>query len=186
MVPHVLVDEAPRNVHVLVLRHLHQHAAQALQGLVEAVQSVVEEAQVEPAPNEVLRDRDRLLVHLDGLLLKILIDMLRILLGSGLIGETLGVPKLGVLRLLLNGCVEILMGQFVLTLVKEDVTSVEVDHGIVRLLFYGLIVILLSQVVLADVVVGEATVIIMKRMLFEGDSLGELIEGLIIVLLLEV
>lgn len=120
------------------------------------------------------------------MLLKILIYVLRVLLGPGLVGETLGVPELGVLGLLLYGGVEILVSEVVLSLVEENVASVEVDEGVVRLFLDGLVEILLGELVLANMIVGESAVVIMEGVLLEGDGLGEFVESLVVVLLLEV
>ena len=54
------------------------------------------------------------------------------------------------------------------------------------MLFNGLIKIFLSEIVLAYVVVSEAAIVVMKRMLLECDGFGELIQSLIVVLLLKV
>ena len=54
------------------------------------------------------------------------------------------------------------------------------------MLFNGLIEIFLSEIVLAYVIVSEAAIVVMKRMLLECDGFSELIQSLIVVLLLKV
>ena len=56
VIAHVLVDETTCDIDVLIFWHLHKHAAEALEGFVETIQSVVEETQMESAAYEVFRD----------------------------------------------------------------------------------------------------------------------------------
>ncbi len=91
--------------------------------------------------------------------------MFRVFLSPCFISKTLCVPKLGVLRLLLNGCVKILMCKIVVSLVKIHITSVKVYQWIIWLFLNCLIEILLGKVILSYVIVSEATVIIMEWML---------------------
>jgi hypothetical protein len=56
VIAHVLVDETTCDIHILIFWHLHKHAAQTLEGLVETIQSVIEETQMESAAYEVFRD----------------------------------------------------------------------------------------------------------------------------------
>jgi hypothetical protein len=65
VIAHVLVDQASRYEHSLVLRQLLEDITETLQGLVELVGPVVHETQVESAADEVLRKCQSLLVHVD-------------------------------------------------------------------------------------------------------------------------
>jgi hypothetical protein len=57
------------------------------------------------------------------------------------------------------------MSKVVVTLIKKNVSSIEVNQGVIWLLFNSLIKIFLCEIILADMIVGEATVIIMEWML---------------------
>jgi hypothetical protein len=57
------------------------------------------------------------------------------------------------------------MSKVVVTLIKKNVSSIEINQGVIRLLFNSLIKIFLCEIILADMIVGEATVIIMEWML---------------------
>jgi hypothetical protein len=57
------------------------------------------------------------------------------------------------------------MSKVVVTLIKKNVSSIEVNQGVIRLFFNSLIKIFLCEIILADMIVGEATVIIMEWML---------------------
>jgi hypothetical protein len=57
------------------------------------------------------------------------------------------------------------MSKVVVTLIKKNVSSIEINQGVIRLLFNRFIKIFLCEIILADMIVGEATVIIMEWML---------------------
>jgi hypothetical protein len=57
------------------------------------------------------------------------------------------------------------MSKVIVTLIKKNVSSIEINQGVIWLLFNCLIKIFLCEIILADMIVGEATVIIMEWML---------------------
>ena len=137
-------------------------------------------------PDEVFGYRDRLLIHFYSLLLKVLINSLWIYLGSTFVGETFGVPVFGIFRFHGDRCVVILMRQIVLPLVQKYITSVEVSPCIIGLLFNRLIKIFLCKVILSYMIVSQSTIIVMERMLFEGNRLSEFSKSLVVFLFLKI
>ena len=70
MVTHVLVNESTSNVDRLILWHLHEHATEALEGLVEPVQVAIHSSKMESTANEIFTYSYCLLEHLNRLFLE--------------------------------------------------------------------------------------------------------------------
>mmetsp|Transcript_6828 Transcript_6828/g.11525 ORF Transcript_6828/g.11525 Transcript_6828/m.11525 type:complete len:400 (-) Transcript_6828:85-1284(-) len=192
MVAHVLVDDAPSNVDRLVVLDLEQHLREALERLGELADTVVHEPQMEAAAHEVLLDAQGLLVHLDGqvdqvqvLPLASLVDQL----GLALEGETLAVPELGVVGVDADGGVVVLVRQVELLLrlpVEEDVAPIEVDGRVVGVLLDGEVEVLLRLLELVEVVVCQASVVVVDARGLNSDGFAVVDEGLLELLVLEV
>ena len=95
-------------------------------------------------------------------------------------------PELRLLGFLADRHVKVGMRGLILLLIHVDVAPVEVHEGVIVLLLYGLVIVSLGQVVLPNVVVREPAVVIEDRVRRQTDGLSELIQGLLVVFILEV
>lgn len=85
--------------------------------------------------------------------------MLRIQLGLGLKGETLGVPELWIFAFFLDCFVKVYVSEVVLAFVEEHVTSVEEDQGIIWIQLDRIVVVTEGFIVASEMVVSEAEII---------------------------
>lgn len=132
MISHVLVDKAACYKNGLILGHLHEHAAEALEGLIKSVEVAVHGAQMEATTNKVLTDGNGLFEHLNSFFLECHILVLGVKLGFGLKSETLCMPELWIFAFLPDCLIKVDMSKVVFAFVKEDISSIEEHQSIIR------------------------------------------------------
>ena len=141
---------------------------------------------MEARANEVITDSYRLLEHLNCLLLKRIVHILRILNRFCFESQALSVPEFGVVGLFCYGSVEVFVSLIELKLVEKHIATVEEDQRVIRVFLDGLIVISLSFIIKTQVIVSQPSVVKMERMRFDRDCFRKLRNRFLKVFLLKV
>lgn len=134
---------------------------------------------MEATTNKFIVELQGVLVHLNCLLIQLMIINMRLLkqlLSLPLVGQTLPMPQLRIIRCNLQcfvvvsmRCIVIL---FVFVPVEEDVAAIEIDCWVRLVQFQSLIKVFFCFLVLIAVVIGKTTVIVVDARWLETYGLS--------------